>query len=157
MKNFSKKSKGFSLVEMLLAGAIFAIFAWGVVEVLLTGLTLSRQGQETTIAKGFATAGIEAVRTIKTENFEALEVTESTGIERQDGTWIFADSEDTLGKYTRRIAISEVQRDEDGNIVTSDGVVDEDIRKVTVTVTWDFTSVRPNTLVLDTYLTRWQD
>lgn len=152
-----QRLKGFSLIEMLFAGAIFAVFAWGVVEVLLTGLELNRLGEETTQAKAYASAGIEAVRSIKAKSFDALATIEATGVERQDGEWVFAGTENVSGKFTRAVAVSEVARDGDGLIVEQDGDPDSDTKKITVTVTWDFSPLRSNSVVLDTYLTKWQD
>jgi prepilin-type N-terminal cleavage/methylation domain-containing protein len=149
--------KGFSLVEMLLAGALFTVFASGVVEVLLTSLSLNRLGAETTIAKEYAAAGIEAVYSMKAADFTALTNTEATGIERQDGDWVFSGNENTFDKYTRSISISEVSRDDDGAIVESGGDTDEETKKVTATVTWDFNNSRSNTVTLETYLTAWQE
>lgn len=148
------KKKGFSLVEILLAGSIFVVFAWGAVEVLLTSLTLNRLSEETTQAKEYATAGIEAVYSIKAHDFTSLQPMESTGIEREGENWIFSGEENTFDKYTRQMSITEVSRDEDGNIVESGGNIDTETYKVSVTVTWDFTSSRTNSVVLDTYLTQ---
>ena len=150
---YSKK-KGFSLVEILLAGSVFTLFAWGTVEVLLTSLTLNRLGEETTIAKEYATMGIEAVSSIKNHDFSNLSPTNSTGIERQNEIWVFSGESDVFDKYVRHITISEVSRDEDGVITENGGEVDEETRKITVTVTWNFTPTRSNSVVLDTYLTQ---
>ncbi|MEI8097078.1 MAG: prepilin-type N-terminal cleavage/methylation domain-containing protein, partial [Candidatus Moraniibacteriota bacterium] len=60
--------RGFSLIELLFAGALFAVFATGVVEVLLFGLETDRLGEETTIATEYASQGLEAVRSIKAQS-----------------------------------------------------------------------------------------
>lgn len=152
-----KTKKAFSLVEILLAGAIFTLFAWAIVEVLLTSLILDRLGQETTTAKEYASAGIEAVHSIKAKDFNSLNITNSTGIDNQNGEWVFSGNDNTFDKYVRSIAISEVYRDVDGAIVESGGNLDTETRKISVTVTWDFTSSRSNSVVLDTYVTQWKD
>lgn len=147
--------KGFSLIELLLAGAVFAVFAWGTVEVLLFGLENDRLGEETGIASAYATEGIEAVRSIRARDFDLLETTDATGIDREDGEWVLSGTDDTNGKYVRTIAIAEVNRDGDGDIVGSGGDADPDTRKVTTTVTWNVTPSRENSVILETYLTRW--
>ena len=47
--------------------------------------------------------------------------------------------------------------DVDGNIVEGGGTPDPDTVHVTVSVSWDFTPSRHETLDISAYLTRWQD
>jgi hypothetical protein len=42
--------RGFSTLEILLAGAVFSVFSWGVIEVVLTSLGTTRLEQETVMA-----------------------------------------------------------------------------------------------------------
>lgn len=144
------------MIELLFAGAIFVIFATGIVEVLLFGLEADRLGEETTIATEYAVEGIEATRSLKAKNFDDVTVTAGTGIARVSGAWILSGSDDTFGKYTRTIAIEAVDRDGDGNIDESGGTADPDTKKVTVTVSWDVTPTRPDSVILGTFLTRWK-
>lgn len=149
-------TKGFSTLEILLAGAIFSLFAWGVIEVVLSGLQTDRLGRETTVATDYAAAGLEAIRAIKEENFDALVPTEATGIGSQDGFFVLEGSDNTFdGKYVRTIAIDTVERDGDGNIVGSDGSTDTDTIHVVVTVAWQVTPTRNDSVILETYFTRW--
>ena len=148
--------RGFSLIELLLAGALFSVAAWGMAEVLMSALAANRLSEETAIAALYAEEGVEAVRSIRAQSFDALVDTESSGVAVSGDTWEFAGSEDTHGKYRRIIAVSEVRRDGGGAIVESGGDVDVDTRKVTVTVLWDVTPTRQNSVILETYLTRWQ-
>lgn len=152
----SNCKKGFSIIELILAGAVFTIFSWGVLEVLLSGLVSDRVNQETTIATEYAAAGMEAVRVIKAESFDALATTAGTGITKQDGFFIFDGESNVLdGKYTRTIVIISGKRDGDGNITEGDGDADVDTVRVTVTVAWQASPTRPNSVVLETYLTRY--
>ncbi len=148
--------KGFSLIELILAGAVFSVFAWGVVEVLAFGLENDALGEEMGIATAYATEGMEAVRSIKAKSFDNLDVTAATGIDREDGEWIFSGTDNTDGKYTRVISVVAVDRDGDGNITESGGSDDPDTRRVTVTVSWNTAPSRPESVVLETYLTRWK-
>lgn len=147
---------GFSLIELMLAGAVFMVFATGIVEVLLSGLEADRLGEETTIATEYATEGIEALRSLKAKNFDDLSVTAATGIARDNGDWILSGSDNTFGKYTRVVAIAAVNRDGSGNIDESGGSEDPDTKKATVTVSWDVTPSRSDSVILDTFLTRWK-
>ena len=148
-------TKGFSTLEILLAGAIFSVFAWGVIEVVLTGLQTDRLGQETTLATEYAVAGLEALRAIKEESFDALVPTEATGLGREDGFFVLEGNNNTFdGKYTRTITLETAERDEDGNIVSS-GSGDTDTVHAIVTVAWQVTPTRNDSVVLETYFTRW--
>lgn len=151
-----KKEKGFSLIELLFAGALFTVFAWGIIEVLLTGLETDRLAEETTIATTYATEGIEATHSIRAKNFDDLTTTGATGITRDNGDWKFSGTSDTLGKYTRVIEVAEANRDGGGNIDETGGNSDSDTRKITVTVTWNVAPTRGNSIILATYLTRWK-
>lgn len=151
-----KNQKGFSLIELLFAGAVFSVFATGIVEVLLFGLESDRLGEETTIATEYASQGVEAVRSIKAKNFDNLTETGATGVARVNNDWGFSGTENTNGKYTRVIAITSVNRGGDGNIDENGGNADADTKKVTVTVSWDVTSSRQNSIVLDTFFTHWK-
>ncbi len=151
-----KKEKGFSLIELLFAGALFTVFAWGVVEVLLTGLETDRLAEETAIATAYATEGIEAMRSIRAKSFDDLVTTDGTGITEEDGYWKLSGTSDVSGKYTRIIQIAGTNRDGDGDIDESEGSLDPDTYKVTAIVAWKVTRARENSVILTTYLTRWR-
>lgn len=146
---------GFSLVELLLAGALFTLFAWGAVAVLFSGLAADRLGEETTSAANYAREGVEAVRAIKTENFDDLGVTDAVGLVSENGFWKLDGSGDQWGKYARVIRIETVKRDSEGKI-DENGDIDPDTRQITVIVRWNVTPAREDSVVLETYLTRWQ-
>lgn len=144
------------MIELLLAGAVFAVFATATVEVLFFGLEADRLGEETTIATEYASEGMEALRSIKAKSFDNLSVTSATGLARVSGDWILSGTDNTFGKYTRVIAIEEVRRGDDGNIDENGGTTDSDTKKVTVTVAWNVTPTRANSVVFNTFLTRWK-
>jgi type II secretory pathway pseudopilin PulG len=149
-------SAGFSLIELLFAGAIFSIFTTSVVEVLLFGLEADRLGEETTIATEYANEGIEALHSIKAKNFDDLSITSETGVARENGDWILSGNDNMFGKYTRVISIEEVKRDGDGNIDESGGDIDSDTKKVIIAVSWNVTPSRANSVILETFFTRWK-
>lgn len=141
----------------MLAGAVFAVFSWGVIEVLISGLVTDRLNGETTIATEYATAGLEAVRVIKDEDFDALVPVSGTGLDRTGDFFVFAGTNDTFdSKYVRVITIEPGKRDGNGNLTEGDGDVDADTMKVTATVTWSASSSRENSVTLSTYMTRWK-
>lgn len=156
MKN--KYKQGFSLIEIILAIAVFVIFSSGAVAVILQGISANRLGKEQTIATEYAAEGLEAIRSIKNQSFSSLISTPSAGVTRSlAGTWIFSGTSNTFdGRYTRTIAIADVYRDGSGNIVGSGGTLDSNTKKITSTVTWNFAPARSDSVILSTYLTNWR-
>lgn len=151
--------KGFTVVEIILAAALFVIFAVGVMTAILQGLDINRLGEEQTTANQYATEGIEAVRSIKNQNFTNLANSVGVGVGRSGGVWAFSGVNNQFGpsnKYTRVLTVSDVQRDGGGNIVASGGTVDPSTKKITSTVSWNVSPTRPNSVALSTYLTNWK-
>jgi autotransporter-associated beta strand protein len=147
---------GFSVVEIILASAIFMIFSSGAIFVVLQSFDANRLGAEEASATQFASEGIEAVRSIRNQSFANLVNSTGTGITRNgSGVWTFGGVNNTFNKYTRIITVSSVQRDGSGNIVASGGTTDANTKKIVSKVTWSFTPTRVNTVTLTTYLTNW--
>jgi len=139
----NKFKKGNSLLEILLAIAIFT--AGSIVVALLVinaGITM-RYAEESSKALLYAKEGIEAMKSIRDQNFSNLigENVGNHGVAIIDGSWSFSGSS-TLEEYhyTRIISISAV------TATTS---------KVTSTVSWNFTEGKVNQVQLTTYLTDW--
>lgn len=149
--------KGFSVIEVIFAAAVFVILASGAVASTLFGFDLNRNGGENSVATQYAAQGIEAMRSIKNQNFANLINTSQTGIARNaNGVWAYNGINNTFEKYTRTIKVEDVYRDTVGNVVTAGGTIDIFTKKITSTVSWNFTSSRPQTTSLTTYLTDWR-
>ncbi len=148
--------RGFSTLEILLAGALFTIFSWGVISVLLSGLASDRQNHDVTRATYFAGEGMEAARMMARDNFENIHPIQGAGILRRDEAWEWQeDPNDLEGIFTREITIESVKRESGGNIA-QEGDDDSDTFHVVVTVTWPASPERDQTIVLQTYITRWR-
>ncbi|MGB8815842.1 MAG: type II secretion system protein [Minisyncoccia bacterium] len=139
----NKLKKGNSLLEILLAIAIFT--AGSIVVALLVinaGITM-RYAEESSKALLYAKEGIEAMKSIRDQSFSNLvgENVGNHGVSIIDGRWSFSGSS-TLEEnhYTRIISISTT------TATTS---------KVTSTVSWNFTETKVNQVQLITYLTNW--
>jgi len=159
MKSHFKKfdEKGFSVIEVILAAALFMIIATGSITVILQGLGSNRLGEEQTVVNQYAAEGMEAVRSIKNQNFTNLVNSAGTGIIQAGSVWTFSGSNNILSsKYTRVITVSDVQRDGSGNIVASGGTIDFLTKKITSTVSWNFTPSRANSVQLTSYLSDWK-
>lgn len=149
------KLAGFGIIEIIVAMSIMIIIAATGASTVLHSFSANRLGGEETQATLFAQEGVEAVRSIKNQDWANL-AAGTYGLDNSGGTWALLGSSDTNGKYTRQIVVSQVQRDSDGDIVESGGTVDLDTLKATSQVTWDFTPTRNNTVTLVTYLTNFE-
>jgi hypothetical protein len=159
----NKNQSGQSVIELILASAIFVIFASGSVMAVIQGYNSNRLSLELTVANQFASEGIEAVRSIKNQSYANLTSVNSSSravVRNVSNVWAFgadnsSDSFDS-GKYTRTVKVESVNRDGSGNIVSSGGTLDPDTRKITSTVSWNFNSARPESVTLTTYLSDWR-
>lgn len=151
---------GFSVLEVIIAVAVFMIFSTGAILTVAQSYNANRLGEENTVATQFAAEGIEAVKSIKDRSFSGLTNFNSVGLQRNTpgNYWEFKTegSNNILEKYTRTIKVENVNRDGSGNIVASGGTPDADTKKVTSTVTWNFNTARPETTSLITYLSDWR-
>ena len=153
---FSRISnKGFGLVEVLVALGVFVLIAFWGVSVVLHSFSSNRLGDEETKATVYAQEGIEAVRSIKNQDWDSLSVG-SFGMDDSGGSWAFAGSSDSLDNFTRVVEISEVRRDGSGEIVETGGSVDDDTVRVVSRVSWNYSPDRSNEVELVTYLTNFE-
>ncbi len=131
--------KGFSVVEVLLSVAIFALLVTGLVGVVIYGQETSSVSGKRARAVLVAEEGLEAVRNIRDEDFANL-VDGTYGLAVSGNQWIFSGSSDTTDVFTRAVTIS---------------TVDSSTKQVTSQVTWDQTAQRSGIAELTTYLTDW--
>lgn len=110
MKRFAQK--GYSVVEVLLAGALFAIVAGGVV----TAIVYAQRTNESAFAREkalrVAEEGIEAVRSIRQRDFELIVNSPAVGLDYTDNQWnlIYFPSENddvTPDGFRRRLIIED--------------------------------------------------
>ncbi len=144
-------SKGFSILEVILASVIFIFFASAAIGVIIQGFSANRQGAEETIANQFASEGIEAVKSIKNQGYSNLSSVNPTprAVKRNNinNVWEFDPTDgstNTLnsGKtYIRTVKVESVYRDLSCNIVASGGNLDPDTKKITSSVLWDTVNI----------------
>lgn len=169
MKNIFCSQKGFSVLEVILASALFTIFATGAVLLIVQGHNANRLGKEESVALQYASEGIEAVKSIKNQGFSNISGINPTprGITRNatNNVWEFKAEgtnntlfHNTSDNYVRTIKVESVNRNNTpplGDIVSSGGTDDPDTKKITSNVTWNFNSARPESIKLTTYLSDW--
>jgi prepilin-type N-terminal cleavage/methylation domain-containing protein len=161
MKNKSRPktsyhNKGFSILEVVLAAALFCIFSTAAISFSFQALQAERQALQAEIALGCATEGIEAVRAIRDNSFDDLSDTNGSGLRFFDGHWQFDGDHDDYGAYKRVISIKTAKRDGDGNIITDGGTEDADMKRAVSSVSFLAPSGQTISVDLDTYLSRWK-
>ena len=128
--------EGFSILEAVIAMALFMLLATAVVGIFVIGSQGSKQGVEYVVAAGYLQEATEAVRSIRNRDY--AEITAGTyGLDTSSGYYEFDGTSDVLDEYTRTITIEDVERDGSNNIVASGGADDPNTKRVTVNITWD--------------------
>lgn len=96
---------GFSVVEVLLATAIFGFLVTALVGAIIFGRQSTALAGERARAVLLADEGTQAVRNIRDASFGNL--TDGTyGLTQTSGTWTLSGSSDTAGIFTRQITIA---------------------------------------------------
>src|SRR3989338_6334728 len=133
-------SKGFSLVEVLLAVSVFGLLVTGLIGGLIYGQqSTAIAGMRSRVAM-LADEGLEAVRNIRDENFSNL--TDGTyGLTTAGNQWNLSGTSDTTDIFTRQIVIS---------------AVDANRKQLTSTITWQQNPQRAGSVTVTTYLTNWK-
>lgn len=144
-----QNKRGFSILELVLAGAIFAVFASAIVVAVLQSGSATQAGIRAEIGRQWAQEGVEAVRAIGAQSFDALLDTAGSGVRFTNGKWEFSGNADEWDGYRRVVTVSSAQRSAGGDVVSSGGTEDVDLKLITVVVTKENFSIE-----LSTYLSR---
>lgn len=132
--------KGFSLVELLLAVALFGLVVVSFMGAFAVAKESVFQAGNHTKAVFIAEEGLEAVRSIRDDDFSSL--TPGTyGIATSSGSWEFSGSSDAVDIFTRQIDI---------------GSIDGNHRYATSTVSWTGLRGTQNSVVVATLFSNWQ-
>lgn len=141
MNMFFASQKGQSIIELMIALAIFVLGSTVVTFVVIDAYIADRVGQERTQATMLAEEGIEAVRSIRDVDFDNL-TADTYGLAVSGGKWVFSGSSDiTDSKFTRQITITDL---------------DVDRKKIESQVTWEISAARTGSVILIDYSTDWQ-
>jgi prepilin-type N-terminal cleavage/methylation domain-containing protein len=139
-KALNKNKNGFSLVEVLLSVALFAILA----TVLLGGLIYGQEGTliggKTARATLLAEEGLEAVRNIRDSDYANL-VDGTYGLAISGGKWTLSGTLDTTDIFTRHIDIS---------------TIDANRKNITASVAWQQNAQRAGSVSLASQLMYWR-
>lgn len=149
--------KGQSLLEVIVAMAIFGLLAASMTTLALGGFSGLEQGGEHIQANALAQEGVEAVKAIKYSAWNEL-IFSTTSVFVDGGEWIFSGegNEEQIGQYTRRIYIEDVCRSAIHEIIECPGVyTDVHTKKVRVQVSWPVRVGVENTVERISYITNW--
>lgn len=131
---------GQSLIEILLAVAVFMVGVVTIGYLMFDSQTSLRQSIEMTQATLLSREGIEAVRGIGLNDFDAIPPG-TYGLAQSGGVWTLSSTQDSTGKFTRSITISDV---------------DIETKQTVSSVSWNTSDVRENTVSLTEYITDWR-
>ena len=134
-----KAGRGFSLVEVILAGAVFILLVTAFIGAYLYGQESTAFAGNKARAAMLAQEGLEAVRNIRDAGY--VNLTDGTfGLTTTGNQWNLAGSSDTTDIFIRQMTISSV---------------DAKRKNVVATVTWQQHPQRAGSVQLTTYLTNW--
>ncbi len=154
-KLFKKLEFGFSLVEVMLAVAIFSVFAIALFSLSLDTIKRDSNNELSIQGLAYAQEGIEATRNIRDRGYLLL-TNGDHGLDLTLGVWSFVLAPENIDDfYDRTITISDVFRDEYGNIINEGGILDPDTKLVSSEVEWQ-EGMLPRSIVLESYLSNWR-
>lgn len=139
-KFLQKNSAGFLVVEVLVAVSIITASVLVGTAVAQKSIAVSRQAVHTLQATYLLEEGAEAIRIIRDNawsNITTLTVATDYYMTFSGGMWSLSTTPSTVGIFTRKIVVTNVNRDATTwDIVTSGGANDAGTKLVTLTVYW---------------------
>ncbi|MCR4328494.1 MAG: four helix bundle protein [Patescibacteria group bacterium] len=136
----NSSQQGFSLVEVILASAVFVLLVTAFVGAYLYGQESTALAGSRARATFLVEEGLEAVRNIRDSSFENL-IDGTYGLATTSNQWNLSGSSDTVGVFTRQITVA---------------TVDENRKTVSCSVSWQQNPQRNGSVSLTSRLTNWQ-
>ncbi len=135
-------SKGFSIIEVLLAVSILVLIVTAFMGAFIYGSESTALAGQRARATFLAEEGLEASRNIRDASFSNL-ADGTKGLAILGNQWIFSGSSDTTDDfYTRQITIS---------------TIDSNRKQLVSNVSWQQNNQRTGSVSLTTYLTNWRN
>lgn len=135
---------GQSLIELLIALAIFVMIISAVSVFLIDGYLSNLWAYQNSLAIFLAEEGLEAIRSIRDSNWEDL-IVGSHGLTISGGRWVLQGTQEDISsdlkEGTRRINIEDIA---------------PDTKKITSQINWQLINEKPTEIKLVSYLTNWQ-
>lgn len=160
MKKNIHLQKGIGMIEVIVCLTIIAISFWTFLELAKYNLMIQKQTQAKMEAMTLATETIEAVRSIRDENWNnlaslSLETRYYPVISANKWTLASINPGSVNGIYDRWVVLEKVYRDANDDISPS-GTEDIQTKKITALVEW-IDHGQTEQINLTTYLTNWPD
>jgi len=130
---------GFSVVEIIIASAVFALIVTAFIGSLLYFNKSAMAAGTRPRAVFLAEEGLEAARNIRDEDFSNL-IDGTYGLAVSGGQWIFSGSQDLTDNFSREVKIS---------------TIDANTKEVSSKISWDKGLIDSGSVSLPTYLTNW--
>lgn len=132
--------RGYSLVEIILATALFALLVTTFVGVLVYGVESSAVAGKRTRAAFVAEEMVEAARNVRDGSFDNL-TSGTHGLAVSGNQWVFSGSTDTVDIFSRSLTLAPIGTQR---------------FTATTTVDWVQTAQRTASINVETYYTNWQ-
>ncbi len=147
--------KGNSLIELLLVFALAALL----LPVLIGGLTSSRDGKAQQLQKFTANSFLketeEAVKSINERGWSSVPADGTYHVIISQNKWMYSTGSATVNGYTTSIVVSDMYRDQFGQIATIGGTLDSSTKKITTTISWNTPFL--SSLTAESFMTRSKD
>lgn len=127
------------MVEVLVVSSIITASVLGAMAVAQKSISISRQSVHTAQAGFLLEEGAEAIRILRDNawtNISNLNINTDYYLVFSDGTWITSTTPSEIGKFTRKIRISNVNRNATSQDISVSGTNDVNTKLITVSVSW---------------------
>lgn len=148
------KTKGFTLIEVLLTLVIVTVFMGAAVILFLSTFEGTKTTVDYTRASFLVNEGIEAIHAIRDTNYINLE-DGTYGLIRDNGYSLISAPEIIDDVYERTVTVESVYRDANGNIAPT-GDPDPETKRIIVEVTFPSARIGTRTLSSSTFITNWR-
>jgi Tfp pilus assembly protein PilV len=158
VSNNNNTIKSFSLVEIIIAIAIFSLIAISVSIFAIDSFRFSEYNKEQKKADLVIQDTINAINQSRSDLWQNIIDNTDAGAKHftlVSNKYAFAAGAQTVGDITTSLTIASVQRDVDGNVVASGGTNDINSRSVTMTVSWSDPLGFAQQLIDTFYINNW--
>jgi Tfp pilus assembly protein PilV len=134
-----KSTRGFMMVEILVASSIIVVSILAFMSVAQKSIYVARQSAHTAQAGFLLEEGAEVVRILRDNawsNISTLTTSTNYYASFSGGTWILSTTPNSIGIFTRVLTISSVKRDNTTHDISSTGTDDPNTKLFTVFVSW---------------------
>lgn len=150
-----RAARGQTILEIVIALAIFIFIAGSLAALMLGGTNAAQQGSQHIEASALAQEGLEAVYAIRNRAWNELSQSPA-GVALSAGRWVLSGANNTIAPFTRTITLDTVCRSAGGDITNCPGALaDPHTLYATSTVTWTTVEGAQNSVRQSAYITSW--